>query len=332
MLDYAGKDLFDELSRVADVSGAFNITADNAKEMVRQMSQVDQATVAYTQDLDILQNQGIPIFKAIASELGINVAGVRKMASEGKISSDIYNKAFNSIAATVKGASNTQSQTFKGMLSTLGDDYKILMGALTKPIFDHLKQELTSLMPILDGFVSLTRGDFKDFTEHLNQAFGKDTGGKIISFVQGAQQAFQSLEGYVNRGKQAIKGIFDIFKGNMAEGNGILKSIGLSDDTVRLIDGYISNVKTEILGFGKWVTSTFTSLFSGNNDLGSSFSKIFNTAKSIALPILTDIVNFTRDSIKRIQEFWDKDGDKIIQSVKDSIKMLSDTFEALKPV
>lgn len=54
----SGKGLFDELQRIADVSGAFNISADNAKEMTRQMSQVQQATVAYTSDLDILQNQG----------------------------------------------------------------------------------------------------------------------------------------------------------------------------------------------------------------------------------------------------------------------------------
>jgi hypothetical protein len=55
---FAGKNLFNELQRIADVSGAFNISADAAQELARQMSQVDQAGVAYTSDLDILQNQG----------------------------------------------------------------------------------------------------------------------------------------------------------------------------------------------------------------------------------------------------------------------------------
>jgi tape measure domain-containing protein len=83
---YAGKDLFDQLTKVADVSGAFNITADNAKEMVRQMSQVDQAQVAYTEDLNILQDQGVPIFKAIASELGIRMLQqLRKWHLRGKL-------------------------------------------------------------------------------------------------------------------------------------------------------------------------------------------------------------------------------------------------------
>ena len=68
-----GKGLFDQLGRIADVAGAFNITADNAQELARQMSQVDQAGVAYTGDLDILQNQGVPIFKALAKEMGTNV-------------------------------------------------------------------------------------------------------------------------------------------------------------------------------------------------------------------------------------------------------------------
>lgn len=329
---YAGKGLFDQLMRISDVSSAFNITTDNAKELARQMSQVDQAQVAYTSDLDILQNQGVPIFKAIAAELNTNVAAVRKMASNGQISADIYNKAFDSIADHVKGASDAQSQTFNGLLSTLSDNLKMISGALAKPLFDTLKSGLTTVMPLLGAFTSLAKGQFKDFSDQIIQAFGSQTGSKIITFVQEAQKDFQMLGKYLDQGKQALKALFDFIKGDNIGGISILTKMGLSTKTIVEIDHVINDVKSSVLGFGKWVSSTFASLFSGKNDIGSSFSKVFNTIKSIAIPILTDIVDFVKNGIARIKQFWDKDGAQIIQGVKDSINMLADVFKALAPV
>ena len=66
-----------------------DIYADNSASH-RQYSQVKQAGLAYTEDLNILQDRGIPIYKALAEELDINTADVKKWASEGKISADIY--------------------------------------------------------------------------------------------------------------------------------------------------------------------------------------------------------------------------------------------------
>jgi tape measure domain-containing protein len=202
---YAGKDLFDQLTKVADVSGAFNITADNAKEMVRQMSQVDQAQVAYTEDLNILQDQGVPIFKAIASELGINVAAVKKMASEGKITSKIYDTAFSNIAKSVKGASAAQSQTMSGMLSTLKDDFSIVAGVLAKPMFEKLHDGLKQLMPLMDGLTSFARGDLKSFSDVLNKTFGASTGNLVLNFVNTAKTGFEQFKIRLEKQKKVSK-------------------------------------------------------------------------------------------------------------------------------
>ena len=86
---FSGQALFNQLTKFGDLSGAFGIQADSLQEMVRQYAQVKQAGVAYTEDLNILQDRGIPIYKALAEELNINTADVKKWASEGKISADI---------------------------------------------------------------------------------------------------------------------------------------------------------------------------------------------------------------------------------------------------
>jgi phage tail tape-measure protein len=62
----------------------------------------------------------------------ITVGDVKMMASKGKLSSDIYIAAFDDIANSVKGASEAQSKTMSGMLSTLKDDFSIIVAYFSK--------------------------------------------------------------------------------------------------------------------------------------------------------------------------------------------------------
>jgi tape measure domain-containing protein len=275
----SGKGLMDELSRIADVSGAFNISAADAQELARQMSQVDQAGVAYTEDLNILQDRGVPIYKAIAKELGTNVAAVRKMASEGKITSDVYNKAFNSIANGVKGASDAQSKTMSGMISTLKDDFSIISGILAKPLFNGLHDGLTKLMPVMDSVTSLARSDFKGFYDTLDQTFGENTAKMVYGFVE-----------------------------NMTSGINNVKS-GLDIGKLALIDFYNK----------------------AKDSLGGPLTNIFNTLKDIGGTAFKDISKFVQNAFKQIREFWEKDGDKIMAAVKQSIQDISAALDASKP-
>jgi tape measure domain-containing protein len=166
------------------VSGAFNIQADSAKELARQMSQVVQAGTAYTEDLNILQDRGVPIYKAIADQLDTTVGSVKNMASKGQITADIYTKAFDSIAESVKGASEAQSETFTGMISTIKDNLSILAGALAKPLFEKLKSGMDKLLPALDALVSYTQGDMKNFSETMDKSIRSWSRSKNVRFCE----------------------------------------------------------------------------------------------------------------------------------------------------
>ena len=150
----SGQALFDQLTKFGDMAGAFGIQSDSLQEMVRQYSQVQQAGVAYTEDLNILQDRGIPIFKAIAEELGINTSEVKKWASEGKISADIYQAALDNVAKGVEGGMEKQSKSFTGMLSTLKDNFNQAAGILSQPIFDKLKSGLENILPYLEKIIT----------------------------------------------------------------------------------------------------------------------------------------------------------------------------------
>ena len=119
---YEGEAVFDQLTKIGNMGSAFGVQEDSLVEMTRQFSQVQQAGVAYTEDLNILQERSIPILEALAEQTGLTVAEIKKMASEGKISADMYNQALESIAETTDGAMKLQSETFSGMMSTLQDN------------------------------------------------------------------------------------------------------------------------------------------------------------------------------------------------------------------
>ena len=150
---YEGEAVFDQLTKIGNMGSAFGVQEDALVEMTRQFSQVQQAGVAYTEDLNILADRGIPIYQALAEATGSTVAEVKKMASEGKITAEVYNAAIDSMAATTEGAMAAQSQTFSGMMSTLQDNLTKLAGLLTEQLFNAVKGVLDVFLPLIEAFV-----------------------------------------------------------------------------------------------------------------------------------------------------------------------------------
>jgi hypothetical protein len=54
----------------------------------------------------------------------------------------------------------------------------------------------------------------------------------------------------------------------------------------------VVGIKNAIYGFFQEYVGYVKGLFSGKNNLATSFMSIFNTIKSIVMPILSDIVKF----------------------------------------
>lgn len=150
---YAGDAVFDTLTKIGDMGSAFGIQEDSLVEMTRQFAQVQQAGYAYTEDLNILADRGVPIYQAIADTVGVTVAEVKKMASDGKLTAEIYNGAIDSMAEATAGAMDAQSKTFSGMMSTLEDTLTVLAGLLTEKLFGALKGVLEVMLPLVEAFV-----------------------------------------------------------------------------------------------------------------------------------------------------------------------------------
>lgn len=310
-----GKALMEQLTRIADVSGAFNITADNAQELARQMAQVDQSGLAYTSDLDILQNQGIPIFKSLAQVTGTNVAQVRKMASQGKITADLYNKAFNAVADTVKGSADKQSQTMTGLLSTLGDQVGMFTGTLTAGLFKTAEGLVNSLNTIISNMnAGFQKSGLKGLFEAILPKATADSIVNAINTIHGAFTAF-----------------FDVMKGNNIGAINILTAIGLQPKQVVAVFSAFNSIKT-------FVTTVLAGIFNNFTTYGlmlsnSGFMNFIKTLWSkYVLPIMGMVWQTISSILSQISAFWQANGATIMVAVTNFWNFVSTIFKIFAPV
>ena len=267
---FEGQALFNQISKFGDLAGAFGIQSDSLQEMVRQYAQVKQAGVAYTEDLNILQDRGIPIYKALAKELGINTADVKKWASEGKISSDVYQSALDSLAKGVEGGMAKMSKSFSGQLSTMKDNFEQMAGTLSKPIFDFLAEQLSKIMPFIESVASsLSENGLMGTIQRFAPG--------IMPYIESAISIFDNLKNAVKRILDAITGFWD------EHSNWLMPLITFVWDFIcNVISNAINAIASVIeagLGVIDGLINFFQNLFSGNfSACWESIKQIFSNA------------------------------------------------------
>jgi tape measure domain-containing protein len=290
---YEGQQMFDQLMKISDTASAFSLSASEAQEMARQMSQVQQAGVAYTEDLNILQDRGIPIFKAIAEEQGVMVKDVKKLASEGKITSEVYNAAFDRIAGGVEGASKKQSKTFNGMISTLKDNFGMLAGAMSEPFFNFLKGVLPQMISGVETLTAL-------FKEGGWQAvFKKILPPDVYNFLL---TAFTFMKNIFNRifGSEG-QGLITAYISYITGFWSMLKKVGATFT-------WLWEIIQFVWGLAKpFLQQTFAMILQFWNQYGEQFKRaIVNAFKMIqaiimfAMPVIKAIIGGTWAAIKNI--------------------------------
>lgn len=333
---FQGKDLFDQLTKFGDIGGAFGVQAASLEEMVRQYSQVKQAGVAYTEDLNILQDRGIPIYKAIAEELGINTSEVKKWASEGKISADIYQKALDNIANSVEGGMAKQSKSFTGMVSTFKDGLAELAAKLSEPIFDLLKQGLEFIQPKLDSFVK-TLGE-----EGLVAALDGVSPilGDMARILGEVGQAVLDLGGFIADNIEPI-GLFASTLGGALlalKGFTIIQSLaGIIGGAIGAITTFMGAVKGATLAQTLWNiaimigASPVIIIIAVIGALVGAFIYLWNTSdgfREFWINLWENIKTFCINAWEAIKQFFSETVPQIIENIVNWFQQLPGKFKA----
>lgn len=317
-----GKALFDELTKVADISGAFNIPAHEAQELTRQMSQVRQAGLAYTEDLNVLQDRGIPIYKAISEQLGINVADVKKLASEGKLTSDIYLKAFDKIAKGVEGSSEKQSKTFTGMISTLKDNLTMISGELMKGAFERMKGTLENIMPIIERFSSVLKD--QGLKEALKTFLPPELVDGLFKLGEDIAKVRDLVVDFITKAFENSSSYFPIIQEVVSTAFTTIKDVAMT-----VWDFFSKYILPIFKGLYDWIQSNMPTIRATATAAFNKITEVVRNAwaffKNNLLPILASMYSWIRDHMPQIKSVVET----AFKAIKNVVEIAWGIFESL---
>jgi tape measure domain-containing protein len=156
---YTQKNVLPIMSRLGDISLGNN---EKMSSLTRTMGQINALGKLQGGDLNQLIGQGWNPLNEIMKKTGETTEQVRKRMSAGKVTYKEVEAAL--VSSTSKGGQFYKgmaegAKTLSGMLSTLQDNFSMLAGELTKPIFDGLMAIMPPFLSVLgkitEGFSSL---------------------------------------------------------------------------------------------------------------------------------------------------------------------------------
>lgn len=188
-----GQELTKYLSSVADSAA---IAGTSLSDMGTIFNQVQTGQQAYTDDLNQLADRGIPIYQWLGKEAGVAAGEVKKMASEGKISSEMF---FAAINKNVGGAAaKIGSSTVSGAIDNIGAALGRLGAAAEKPFFDRLPGMIGGATGAIDAMTPKVQALSEKLADKVFDEWGPKVREALAEFertgsMERAQDVFSKL-------------------------------------------------------------------------------------------------------------------------------------------
>lgn len=249
------------------------------------------------------------IDEALAKHYHTSVAGMRQIASAGKLDADTFQQVFEQLGnGKYKEAADNMMGTFFGMERTIKARVPALVGDIEQPFM----QMSNPLLESVSKWVSDKRTDalFTQFGQHLMQAFNQITtafGGKKINVsdaltggMEAATRAVDRFANVVSSHHTQIKEFFDSFKTGSAASLKIFANVMLDLSKVML------PVLDELAKYPKTTAAVITSFLLASKAVkGLSVAvkglQIMRAVGSTIGSFATKIKNIPSRKITRIQ-------------------------------
>lgn len=267
-----GKELTRYLSLTADAAAA---SGASMADMGSVINKVQTSQHAYTEEINMLADRGLPIYQWLADECHTSADAVKDMASKGEISSEMFLKA---IEKNIGGAAAIIGESsFTGALSNvqasigrIGANFLDAGGegggffSQIKPLLVDLKEALGSVEAIstdlgvsfgkmFEPFANSASSALQQFTA-LDPAMQKS---KLLSIALGGAFAASLGPGIKTAGKFAEKasGVFGSLKSSFSAASAVIPNVSSQFSAFGTsIKNLSGNVKTGIAETaGDWI-------------------------------------------------------------------------------
>lgn len=166
----ASDEVLPRIRAIGDVAAAVNVPIQDLSLIFGQVQAAGKLTgERFLQ----LAERGVVLTDSLAETLGTTSSNISKLISQGKVDFATFEKAFNSLSEEGGIAFNgldIASGTLSGKLSTLGDNFSLLLADIGKEFLPAVKDGVDGLIVFLQTLRS--DQDFKIFIQNLGDVAG----------------------------------------------------------------------------------------------------------------------------------------------------------------
>lgn len=311
-----GKELNEYLSMIADTAA---IAETSMSEMGSIINKVQTGQTVYTEDLEQLADRGLPVYQWLAEEAGVAASEVKRLASDGQISSQML---YDAIEKNIGGAAQIMGETsFSAALDNIGASISRI-GANFLDAGGEGGGFFSQLKPLMADF-SDSLGALEEKASELGAKFGqafadavqkiKDlkaqfdalpesvqgtilkVGGIGSAVAVGAGPALK-IFGALTSGLGSFGGLIGGTIGKVSALSGKISALGGASGALSAAFGALTSpVGIAIAGFAA-LAAAFAYLMTTNEDFRGTImdtvgvlGKSFKTVLSALLPVLTQI-------------------------------------------
>lgn len=273
-----GKELTDYLSLIGDTAAVAGV---GLEEIGSIFTKVQGAGAASNEELAQLADRGIPIMQALAKQMGVPVAEVKKLASEGKVTADVLKSA---LGDAVGGAAKNMDSTATAAANARAA-FGRLSAALMKPIFDLAKDGLKGLTVALDAV--------------------KEPAEKFVGLVgDGIGRAFELVKPLFVDVANGVRSFVGAFSSGDAAGSaeGIAGALGrLAEKGRALWDTLVGNV---VPAFRDHLVPTFQNVWGVVENLGGIIRDVFGFLAPIVGEVAGVLIDLGSNAIPLVAGAW----------------------------
>lgn len=307
-----GKELTRYLSLTADAAA---IAGSSMSEMGAIINKVQTSQRAYTEEINMLADRGIPIYQWLADEAGISANAVRDMASDGEISSEMF---LNAIEKNIGGAAKIMGESsftaavanINASLSRIGANF-LDAGEQGGGFFSQVKPLLAELNEEL--------GLVEDKAADLGVKFGK-TFTNVVNKVKELKANFESLPQSI----QKAAGFGAVFAVGLGPS---LQVVGEGMETISTVSSGVGKAFAGIKNSVSNIPSTFQKMGKGLGDVVKDFknlrSGLLQPFTSLAkAPLFEPVTSKITAFFSSIKSFPGKLGKSIISPISKGFNTL----------
>jgi tape measure domain-containing protein len=209
------------LQSLVDQNAKIGGSQENLIEITRQLGQSWMKNKLQMEEVNVLTERMVPVVGLLARAYGKSEKEIMAAISKGKIGRKEIATLLKQMGKESAGASEKQSKTWTGMMSTLSDTWaQVKLRIMDAGPFDWLKQRLAGLLDQLNAVLSpagLAR--LTVIGEGLRRGFEKAEAG-AISLWRWIDQLATRVGGFENLAIAALTGIAAVMLGPLIMGIG----------------------------------------------------------------------------------------------------------------